>query len=304
MADRENQDKASLNSNDPLLDDARTPSSASRKPQQQSPLQPNIREPLLRQGQPRRQYTQEEREAIQRRREEAMRQAQEREQEMELKYGAESVLALIKPVSACMIVVIATIRSVTYFSQNDTSFAYTPFEADDTESDSQRFGGALLNALIIIAIVVAMTFFLLLLYKYECYKFIHGWLLMSSLLLLFFFSYQYVEQVLIAQNASIDWITMAVSIWNFGTVGLICIHWRGPLLLQQFYLVAVSALMALVLIKNVRKSGGTHTSTHVCVCSRRSLALSLLQLQSLRGVAKLHCCHVCIRPLSSASPCD
>jgi multisubunit Na+/H+ antiporter MnhC subunit len=69
-----------------------------------------------------------------------------------------------------MIVVIATIRSVTYFSQNDTSFAYTPFEADESESSGQKFGGALLNALIIIAIVVAMTFFLLLLYKYECYK--------------------------------------------------------------------------------------------------------------------------------------
>jgi presenilin 1 len=247
----------------------------------------------------------------------------EEERELDLKYDADSVLALIKPVSACMIVVIATIRSVTYFSQNDTQFAcvasaggcvllcafstiflppaiiltavistppphsYTPFESGSDESDGQKFGGALLNALIIIGIVVVMTCVLLVLYMYKYYKVspglsawastphfqpailpstiskrrfvpllltqvIHGWLMLSSLLLLFFFSYQYIEQVLLAYNKSIDWITLAVVVWNFGTGGFIAIHWRGPLRLQQFYLVAVSALMALVLIKNVR----------------------------------------------------
>lgn len=59
------------------------------------------------------------------------------------------------------------------------------------------------------------------------------------------------SQVLLAYNASLDWITAAVTIWNFGVAGLMCIHWRGPLVMQQIYLVLVSALMALVLIKNV-----------------------------------------------------
>ncbi|KAH9639286.1 hypothetical protein HF086_014150 [Spodoptera exigua] len=99
-------------------------------------------------------------------------------EELELKYGARHVIKLFVPVTLCMLVVVATISSINFYSVKDV----------------------------------------------------------------------YLE-ALRAYNIPMDYITLLFGMWNFGVVGMIVIHWKGPLRLQQAYLIFIAALMALVFIK-------------------------------------------------------
>ncbi|TKR70873.1 hypothetical protein L596_022842 [Steinernema carpocapsae] len=173
----------------------------------------------------------------------------EREEEAELKYGAAHVIKLFLPVSVCMALVIFTMKTVGYYSQNDGQYlVYTPF-TQKTDSNVTLFFQTMGNALILLCVVIVMTTLLIVLYKCRCYKVIHGWLFVSSLMMLSMFTGMYIQEVLKSFNIPMDYITYVFIVWNNAFLGMLCIHWKGPLIVQQAYLIQISALMALVFIK-------------------------------------------------------
>jgi len=167
----------------------------------------------------------------------------EEAEEDDMKYGASTVVSLFVPVSICMAVVVATITSISYFSDQSGGeyLVYTPFHSDNA-STGQLILETIGNSLIIIGVIVVMTLFLVVLYKYRCYKVIHGWLIFSSLILLFIFALLYLKNVLVAYNIPFDYISTAFIIWNFGVVGMLCIHWKGVLQPNQFTTLIVLCL--------------------------------------------------------------
>lgn len=94
-----------------------------------------------------------------------------------------------------------------------------------------------------------MTVVLILLYKFKFYKVIHGWLAFSSLMLLFLFTFMFITEFFKQFNIVIDMITLWILLWNFGIVGMAAIHWKGPLILQQIFLIFTCVQMALIFIK-------------------------------------------------------
>eukprot|EP01063_Lacrimia_lanifica_P034227 TRINITY_DN627_c6_g1_i1.p1 TRINITY_DN627_c6_g1~~TRINITY_DN627_c6_g1_i1.p1 ORF type:complete len:449 (+),score=196.12 TRINITY_DN627_c6_g1_i1:63-1409(+) len=153
--------------------------------------------------------------------------------------------ALLVPVSITMCIVVWAVTNFTPISQlQDSRPAYLYYKEKETDSSGAKFGGALLNALLIVAFIFLLTFIMVLLYKYRCMKILAGWLMLSTTLVLFFFGWIWFDLFCTKYQIPYDTFTAAFILFNFGSVGVMCIYFRGHPMMTQGYLIASSAIMA------------------------------------------------------------
>lgn len=174
----------------------------------------------------------------------------EMEEEIVLKYGATHLMKILVPVTLCMVFVIISLTLITsYQSGNGQTLLYTPFNEDSQESSGTKLWMSIANASIFIGVVIVMTVVLIILYKYRWYKTISVWLAISSAMLLFLFNFMFITELFKQFNVVTDMLTVMLFIWNFGVLGMLVIHWKGPLKLQQIFLIYTCIQMALIFIK-------------------------------------------------------
>uniref|UniRef100_A0A1I8AFU8 Presenilin n=1 Tax=Steinernema glaseri TaxID=37863 RepID=A0A1I8AFU8_9BILA len=170
-------------------------------------------------------------------------------EEAELNYGAAHVIKLFVPVSICMALVILSLKTVGFYIQNDGMFlVYAPF-TKKADSNGTLFFQTMGNALILLSVVIVSTILIVILYKRRWSKVSRILPFVSSLMMLSIFAAIYMREVFKSFNIPLDFITVGFIVWNNAFLGMVCIHWKGPLIIQQAYLIQISALIALVFIK-------------------------------------------------------
>lgn len=119
-------------------------------------------------------------------------------------------------------------------------------QAED-KSGAEALGLSLVNALVIIGAIAILTFGMALLYKFNCLKFLTGYIMFASAAILSFVGGQLVDSVINDQlHATADWPSFLFIMINFGIVGVVSIFYQKgtPKMIQNGYLVMVSVILA------------------------------------------------------------
>lgn len=101
------------------------------------------------------------------------------------------IIGVMSPVSICMLLVVLIVYSLS--SSNPFSAASAPpirtaanlvYLETPSDSTSQKFEGALLNAVVFVILIAVVTFFLVLLYYYNCTGFLKNYMRFSAFFVL------------------------------------------------------------------------------------------------------------------------
>jgi presenilin 1 len=164
--------------------------------------------------------------------------------------GISSLLNFLHLVSITMILsALAVVFINTEFTlaqgAEDMAAAYQYFDTSNSSVFSTLML-SLLNALIMVSVIGAMTFVIVLLYKYKCMWLLIGYMMFASTSLLGFLGGNIWFTAIQIYSLPVDKITYFLVLWNFAAVGVWAIFYgRGvPKSLTQGYLICTSVILA------------------------------------------------------------
>jgi len=172
----------------------------------------------------------------------------------ELKYGASAVVALLKPITVTMVLVVIILKTVDSFSEDKGKDGFAGAAHEDTSGDAsagEQASGAILNTLIILGTVIAMTTVLVTLFYFKWYKALGTFLVIVMAALLGLFTYLTLLQIIVGHNGAFDVYSLSIIIWNYGAVGLIHLAGFGWKRVQQVYHITLCVTLSLVLQKSL-----------------------------------------------------
>ncbi|CAH0483031.1 unnamed protein product [Peronospora belbahrii] len=145
--------------------------------------------------------------------------------------------------------VVVNYRSASIEASMSTYLVYGDSGSNDTNdgTNGTGFGKSVVNALVIIGAIAVLTFGMALLYKYNCMKFLRGYIMFASTAILSFVGGQLVDEIVNDHfKWIIDWPSFLFIMINFGFVGVISIFYQKgtPKVVQNGYLVMVSVILA------------------------------------------------------------
>ena len=174
-----------------------------------------------------------------------------KKQELVIKSFCRDSVQLLLPVSICMTIVITTMSTSSYYKEEVELSMFLPSSLAKRHSEDTgvKMVTSILIASALMITIVIFTFCIYYAYKSKYYTVLKFMMCISPLIFLFGFAYVYIDQFLHQYNIAMDYITLVLLLFNFSATGIAAINFKGPIYLQQFYLILLAVLMAVTFIK-------------------------------------------------------
>lgn len=159
------------------------------------------------------------------------------------------IIGVMSPVSICMFLVVLLVYTLSSSSNSSSdpirTAANLVYVETSSDSTTQKLEGSLLNALVFVILIAAVTFLLVLLYYYNFTSFLKNYMRFSAFFVLGTMGGSIFLSMIQYFSIPVDSITCFVLLFNFTAVGVLSLFSEGfPIFLRQSYMVVLGIIVA------------------------------------------------------------